>query len=237
MVTQLDLGGIAVDVVLKNIKNVHLSVYPPTGRVRISAPSRMSLDNIRAFAISKLAWIKKHQRKLKAQDRESPREYIDRESHYVWGRRYLLTVVTHDEPPALELKHRKMVLKVRPGTGAAARQSIMSDWYRGQLKLAVQPLIAKWSPLMGVEVSGCSVRKMKTKWGSCNATSKTLLFNTDLAEKPPACLEYVVVHEMLHLLLRRHDDQFYGQMDRYMPGWRHLRQTLNASPLSHVEWA
>jgi predicted metal-dependent hydrolase len=231
MITQLDLGGIAVDVILKDIKNVHLSVYPPTGRVRISAPLRMSAQNIRAFAISKLAWIRRHQRKLDAQIRETPRDYIDRESHYVRGKRYLLEVLAVDAPPRVELGPRKLRLLARSELDAEARGQVLAEWYRGQLRAALPPLIAKWSSLMEVSPSGFSIRKMRTKWGSCNTTTGRLLFNTDLARLPPACLEYVVVHEMLHLIVRRHDKKFYQLMDHYVPGWPHVRQTLNDSPL------
>ena len=152
MVTQIAVGDITVDVVLKDIKNIHLSVYPPSGRVRISAPSRMRLDTIRVFAISRLGWIKQQQQKLQEQERETPREYLDRESHYVWGKRYLLRVIEGDEAPSIALKHRCMLLRVRPGTDAKKKQAIVEAWYRRQLKKAVPPLIARWEPLMGVKV-------------------------------------------------------------------------------------
>ena len=193
---------------LKDIKNVHLSVHPPTGRVRISAPSRMSLDTIRVFAISKLGWIKQQQRKLREQERETPREYLDRESHYVWGKRYLLKVIESDEPPSVELKHSQMLLRVRPATDEAKKQAIVEEWYREQLKEAVPPLIAKWEPLMGVKVERFFVQRMKTKWGSCNPGAGSIRLNTDLAKKPRECLEYIVVHEMVHLIERHHNDRF-----------------------------
>src|SRR5437588_4117189 len=150
MQSQIQLGDIAVDVVRKDIKNVHLSVHPPTGRVRIAAPSRVSLDAIRVFAISKLRWIKQRQRKLQEQERETPREYLNRESHYVWGRRYLLKVVESHSRPSIELKHRKMLLRVRPGASEEKKQAIVENWYRDQLRLAVPALIARWEPLIGV---------------------------------------------------------------------------------------
>jgi len=236
MVSQITLGGIAVDVVLKDIKNIHLSVYPPTGRVRISAPLRTNLDTIRVFAISKIGWIKQQQTKLLRQERETPREYLDRESHYVWGRRYLLQVVERDAAPSVELKHHKMVLHVRPGTYGALRQTVVEDWYREQVKTAAPPLIAKWQKLLGVTVARFFVQRMKTKWGSCNAETRSIRLNTDLAKKPPECLEYIVVHELAHLLVRRHDDRFTAMMDRSLPAWRLLRQTLNGAPLSHANW-
>jgi hypothetical protein len=237
MVTQLRLGDVSVDVVLKDIKNVHLSVHPPTGRVRISAPLRMSLDTIRVFAISKLGWIKQQQGKLRAQERETPREYLDRESHYVWGKRYLLKVVECDAAPSVELKHKQMLLRVRPGTHEKRKHAIMEGWYREQIKKTVVPLIAKWEPILGVKVERFFVQRMKTKWGSCNAGTRRIRLDTDLAKKPPECLEYIVVHEMAHLVARRHDDRFVRLMGEFLPNWKLLRQELNNAPLAHTDWA
>ena len=237
MATQVKLGDIAVDVLLKDIKNVHLSVYPPTGSVRISAPKRMSIDTIRVFAISKLAWIRQQQRKLHEQERETPREYLDRESHYVWGKRYLLKVVEEDTAPSVEIKHNRLFLHVRPGSSESKKRAIVEEWYREQLKKAVPPLIAKWEPRLGVKVARVFVQKMKTKWGSCNAPRQSVRLNSDLAKKPRECLEYIVVHEMAHLLEPRHSDRFTALMDKYQPQWKHLRQTLNATPLRHETWS
>jgi predicted metal-dependent hydrolase len=236
MGTQFKLGNIAVDVSLKDIKNVHLSVYPPDGRVRISAPSRMSVDTIRVFAISKLGWIKQQQKKFRGQERETPREYLDRESHYVWGKRYLLKIVEADAAPEVMLKHSKLLLRVRPGTSDETQQAIVARWYREQIKVAMPDLIAKWEPKMGVTVKRFFVRQMKTKWGSCNPCKRSIRLNTDLAKKPLQCLEYIVAHEMAHLLVRRHNDQFSNLMDRCLPNWKVLRQTLNATPLAHANW-
>ena len=233
---KIELGDIAVEVVKKDIKNVHLSVYPPAGRVKISAPLRMKLETIRVYAIAKLGWIKQQQKKLREQQRETPREYLDRESHYVWGKRYLLHVVERDTAPKLELKHSKLVLTIRPGTAEDKRRAIVDEWYRAQLKKAVPPLIAEWEPVIGVKVQRYFVQKMKTKWGSCNTETKSIRLNTELAKKPQECLEYIVVHEMVHLHTRRHDDHFIRRMDGYMPSWRHVRHILNAAPLSHSRW-
>jgi predicted metal-dependent hydrolase len=233
---KIELGNIAVEVVKKDIKNVHLSVYPPFGRVKISAPLRMKLDTIRVYAISKLGWIKQQQLKFRSQQRETPREYLDRESHFVWGKRYLLQIVESKAPPSVQLTHGKMLLKVRPGANEDKKQAVVDEWYRAQLKKAAPPLIAKWEPLMGVKVERYFLQKMKTKWGSCNVTSKSIRLNTELAKKPSECLEYIVVHEMLHLLVRRHDDKFLRLMESYLPGWRLIRQTLNEAPLAHAHW-
>ena len=235
-VSAMALGDVAVDVVLKDIKNIHLSVYPPDGAVRIAAPLRMKLDTIRVFAISKLGWIKQQQKKLREQERESEREHIERESHYVWGKRYLLTVKEVDAAPAIELKHSRMVLKVRPGASDVTRQAVVAQWYRDQIKAVVPALLKKWAPQMGVELSRVFVQKMKTKWGSCNPAARSIRLNTDLAKKPAQCLEYVVVHELAHLLERHHNERFIALMDAHMPHWRQHRETLNRSPLAHEDW-
>ena len=237
MVTQIALGEVVLEVVKKDIKNIHLSVYPPSGKVRISAPLRMNTDTIRVFAISKLDWIKRQQRKLRAQERETPREYLDRESHYVWGKRYLLKMVEQDAAPLVELKHSKMLLRVRPGTDEENKQSVLEAWYREQLKTAVPPLIAKWQPQMGVKVGRFFVQRMKTNWGSCNPGSTNIRLNTELAKKPQECLEYIVVHEMVHLLEPTHSTHFIALMDRFMPKWRFYKDQLNRLPVRHEDWA
>ncbi|GKS65559.1 metal-dependent hydrolase [Nitrospira sp.] len=234
---QIQLGNIAVDVVMKDVKNVHLSVHPPMGRVRIAAPSRMSLDTIRVFAISKLSWIKRQQKKLREQERETPREYLNRENHYLWGKRYLLTVQKKDGTPSIELRHRRILLSVRPGASAERKQKLFEAWHRQQLKQAVLPVLAKWQPLMGVTVSRVFVQRMKTKWGSCTPTARHIRLNTELAKKPPECLEYIVVHEMAHLLEPTHTRRFIAVMDRFMPRWQFYRQVLNRLPVRHEEWA
>jgi predicted metal-dependent hydrolase len=237
MVTKIKLGDIAVDVVQKEIKNIHLSVYPPTGKVRISAPMRMDLDTIRVFAITKLGWIKSQQQKLREQERESPREYLDRESHYVWGRRYLLKVIEKDLAPAVELKHNKMLLQIRHATSYVRKQAILEEWYREKLKEAVPALIAKWEPLMGVKVERFFVQRMKTKWGSCTPGSRSIRLNTNLAKKPSECLEYIVVHEMVHLLEPTHNSRFVSLMDQFMPKWRYYKEELNRLPVRHEDWS
>ena len=236
MTTQIELGDISVDVVFKDIKNVHLSVYPPTGRVRISAPSRMSLDTVRVFAISKLDWIKQQQEMFREQERETKREYLNRESHYVWGKRYLLEVTEQDAAPSVELEHSRMLLRVRPGTSDEKKQSIVEGWYRKQIKSAVPPLIEKWEPLLGVKVKQFFVQRMKTKWGGCNSAKGHIRLNTDLAKKPQECLEYIVVHEMVHLLESTHNVRFVALMDDHLPQWQHYRDMLNRLPVAHEKW-
>jgi predicted metal-dependent hydrolase len=236
MHAQIQLGDIAVDVVRKDIKNVHLSVHPPTGRVTISAPSRLSIDTIRVFAISKLGWIRQQQKKLLEQERESPREYLNRESHYVWGRRYLLKVIEGEFPPSVELSHSQMIFRARPGWNQTKKQEFLEAWYREQLKAAVPPLFAKWEPLMGVKVSRVFVQRMKTKWGGCNTRARTIRLNTDLAKKPRECLEYIIIHELVHLIEPTHNARFTALMDQFAPRWRSRRQTLNRLPVRHENW-
>jgi len=236
MASTIRLGDLAVEVVFKDIKNVHLSVHPPGGRVSISAPNRMSLATVRLFAISKLNWIRQQQRKIRAQDREPEREYLERESHYVWGKRYLLSVREHDAPSEVELKHRKILLHVRPNTTEDMRERIVDAWYREQLKLATPPLIAKWEPLLKVKVSRFFVQRMKTKWGSCNHIAGNIRLNTDLAKKPREYLEYIVVHEMVHLVEPTHSARFVALMDHFIPSWQWFREALNNLPLRHEKW-
>jgi predicted metal-dependent hydrolase len=236
MSEQILLGEIALDVVKKDIKNIHLSVYPPTGTVRIAAPLRMNLDTIRIFAISKLGWIKKQRQKLQEQERETLREYLDRESHYFQGKRYLLKVIEKDAVPTVELKHSTIVLFVRPGADDTKKQSVIEEWYRQQIKELMQPMIAQWEKKLGVTVEQFNVRKMKTKWGTCSSATKTIRINLELAKKPPACLEYIVVHEMVHLLEPTHNSRFLALMDQFMPKWRFHRDELNRLPVKHEYW-
>lgn len=233
---RISLGNVGVDVVFKDIKNVHLTVHPPNGRVRIAAPRRMSLDRIRLFAIAKLGWIRRQQASLRDQEREEPRDYVERESHYVWGRRYLMSIVERDAPPAVELRPRRLVLAVRPGTPEAKREALMDGWYRRQLKDAVPAVLDRWEPVLGVKAETVSVRRMKTKWGSCNPKAGTILLNTELAKKPRECLEYVVVHELVHLLEPTHNARFVALMDQFLPAWPHHRRVLNRLPVRRENW-
>jgi len=233
---QLHLGDITVDVVLKDIKNVHLSVYPPSGRVRIAAPLRMSLDNIRIYAISKLGWIKSQQKKFLEQVREAPREFLYKEGHYFLGKRYLMKIVEHDAPPFISIKHNTIMLYVRPNTDVQKRQVIMDEWYRQKLKELAPSIIEKWEKIIGVSINEFAIKKMKTKWGTCNREAKRIWLNLELAKKPFHCIEYIVVHELVHLLERSHNAIFIAYMDNYLPEWKQLKNELNKLPVSHVEW-
>jgi len=234
--TTLTLGSITVDVVKKDIKNVHLSVYPPAGDVRISAPLRMNLETIRVFAVSKLGWIKEQRKKIVGQERETPRIYAERESHYVWGKRYLLKVVELDCPAEVFIQHHRMVLQVRPNWSRERKQAFLDAWYRGQIRAAVAEMIRRWESVLGVKVERVFVRRMRTKWGSCSRTSASIRLNTDLAKKPLECLEYIVVHEMAHLIEPTHNARFIALMDRVMPNWMQYRQLLNQLPVRYENW-
>lgn len=236
MLDQLQLGKITCNVQRKDIKNVHLSVHPPSGHVTVAAPEHMKLDTIRVYVISKLGWIKSQQRKMVEQERETPREYLERESHYLWGKRFLLSIIEEDRPPTVTLSHKKLLLSVRPGASEQKRQTVLDDWYREQLKAEIPALIQKWEPKLGVTVQKFYVRRMKTKWGSCTHHRGTIRLNTELAKKPKPCLEYLVVHEMAHLLEPTHNERFVGLMDLHLPNWRHIRNILNDLPVRHEAW-
>lgn len=234
---QLTIGNINIDVVRKNIKNIHLAVYPPSGRVRIAAPAATQEDVIRLYAISKLSWIKRQQKNFEGQARVSPREYKQRESHYYQGRRYLLKIIDSDYPQKVVLKNKKYLeLHIKPGTAQRKCHELLTEWYRVQLKEQIPTLIDKWEKILKVQVSSWQVRQMQTKWGSCNIEKKSILLNLELAKKPLHCLEYVIVHEMMHLHERHHNERFQSLMERYLPQWKAYREELNRLPVSHGEW-
>lgn len=231
-------SNLSIDVVRKDIKNMHLAVYPPTGRVRIAAPLRIDDEAVSLFAISKIAWIRKHQRNFVAQDRQSPREYKQRESHYFLGRRYLLRITEQNAPAKVELKTKTYIdLFVRPESTTEQKQAIINEWYRSELKKLIPEIIEKWEQKIGVKVSHWQVKQMKTKWGTCNIEEKRIWINLELAKKPLHCLEYIIVHEMLHLIERHHNDRFLSLMEKFMPQWKFNKEELNRLPVSHGEWS
>jgi len=237
MTSRIDLGDIPVDVIRKDIKNIHLSVNPPDGQVRISAPERMSMDAVRVFAISKIGWIRKQQQKMHEQKRETPREYLERESHYVWGKRHLLTIQVVEATPVVRRRPGKLILQVRPRADEKTRQALLDDFYRELIKHEAPAIISKWEPVLGVQVKRLFVQHMKTKWGSCNPVAGTIRLNTDLAKKPMECLEYIVVHEMAHLIEPTHNANFTDLMDRFLPLWRQHRDQLNRLPVRYEKWS
>lgn len=232
----IELGDVVINVTRKAVKNVHLSVHPPSGQVTLVAPSGTRLDVARAYAISKLGWIRNQQAKLLAQPRETPRQFIARESHYVWGRRYLLSVVEKDVKPSVTLDHRRIRLSVRPGTTLAKRAEVINEWQRSLLHQVVPALISKWEPKLGVKVTGYFLQRMKTKWGSCNHRVGNIRLNTELVKKPKDLLEYVVVHEIAHLVEPTHNERFVALLELHFPTWRDARAELNDLPLTAESW-
>jgi len=231
------LGDVEIAVTRKAVKNVHLSVHPPAGHVTLVAPTGTRLEVARAYAISKLGWIRDQQAKLLAQARETPRQFVERESHYLWGRRYLLSVVEKDEKPSVKQDHRRITLTVRPVSTMAQREAVMGEWHRALLHAAVPVLIEKWAAKLGVSVTRYYLQRMKTKWGGCTPRAGNIRLNTELVKKPKDLLEYVVVHEMLHLVEPTHSERFVALLELHYPTWREARAELNELPLGAEAWA
>jgi predicted metal-dependent hydrolase len=235
-VEQIVIGNIKIDVVKKDIKNLHLAVYPPTGRVRIAAPLKTKNETIRLFAVSKLGWIKRHQRTFEGQVRESAREFTSGESHYFNGKRYLLKITEHNASTRVELHHKRIELFIKRNSTSKQRAKVIKDWFREQLKSQIPNLIEKWESRMGVQLNDWGVKQMKTKWGTCNIEAKRIWLNLELVKKPGRCLEYIIVHEMVHLLERHHNDYFVAHMDRFLPQWKTIKKELNSLPVNHSDW-
>jgi predicted metal-dependent hydrolase len=232
----IQIGELAIKVTRKRIKHVHLSVHPPDGRVTLVAPTATHLDVARAYAISKLAWIREQQSKLRNQARETPRQFVTRESHYLWGRRYLLTVAYADARPRVCLDHRRITLTVRPGSSAEKRAEVMHEWHKSLLHEVVPPLVKKWEAKLDAQVKRYFLQRMKTRWGGCNHRAGHIRLNTELVKKPKDLLEYIIVHEMVHLLEPTHSERFTALLDRHYPTWREARAELNELPLAAESW-
>ena len=234
---QIVVNNMVVDVVRKKIKNLHLAVYPPNGRVRVAAPLHIDDEAVRLAVISRLVWIKRQQAKFEGQERQSAREYVSGESHYFHGNRYLLDVVYRDAPPKVILhSNSQLELSVRPGSDTIQRERVLLNWYRQQLKEEIPTYISKWEAIIGVEVAEWRIKQMKTKWGTCNIEQRRIWLNLELAKKSTRCLEYIIVHELVHLMERKHNERFIALMDQFMPQWRLLRAELNQAPLGHMKW-
>lgn len=233
----IEVGGLVVEVIRKDIKNLHVGVYPPAGRVRVAAPLRLSDDAVRVAISTRLGWIRRQQAEFDAQERQSRREMVDGESHFFRGRRYRLSVTEHDGPPTVSLVNNSTLrLRTRQGIDQAGREAILQRWYRERMREQIPALLEKWQPRIGADVAEVRIKKMKTRWGSCNATARRLWLNLELAKKPPLCVEYILVHEMIHLLERHHNDRFREILDAAMPNWRIARSALNSAPLAHEDW-
>ena len=234
---RIDIGGISVEVVRKDIKNLHVGVYPPGGRVRVAAPLRLDDDAVRLAVISRMGWIRRKQAEFEQQDRQSQREFVTGERHYFRGRRYRLKVIEHDGRPGVQvLNNATLGLRIRPGDNRDAREAILHRWYRRQLRDQLPPLLAKWEGKIGVKVAEVRIKKMKTRWGSCNVEDRRIWVNLELAKKPAVCLAYILVHEMVHLIEPSHNDRFRDLMDTFMPQWHLHRDVLNRAPLAHEDW-
>jgi len=235
---KITIDNIDVEVISKKIKNIHLSVHPPDGRVRLAVPEKLNAEAIKLFVISKLSWIKKQRTKYKIQERQSVREFVSGESHYFLGTRYLLNVIETSGKQRVELRNKKYIdLYVRPNSSAKKREKIMMEWYRKYLKSIIPDYIKKWEKIIGVSVDFWGVKLMKTKWGTCNPDDKRIWINLELAKKNPRCLEYIIVHEMVHLLERHHNDKFIAYMDRFLPNWRSIRSELNEIIFESSSWS
>lgn len=235
---QITINDIVIDVIRKDIKNLHLAVYPPNGRVRIAAPLKVDDDAVRLFAISKLSWIKKNQAKFVNQERQTERKFISGETHYFKGQRYRLNVIHHSGYSKVVIRNKQYIdLYVQKDLTEQQREKVMNNWYRKTLKEQIPALIEKWQRIIGVEVAEWEVKIMKTKWGTCNRDASRIWLNLELAKKSEKCLEYIIVHEMVHLLERNHTDRFVGFMDKFMPQWRSYKDELNRSVLKHEQWS
>lgn len=235
---QIVVGGLPVQIVRKAIKNLHLGVYPPNGRVRVAAPLAVSDHAVRLAVVGKLGWIKRQRARFADQPRQSRRELVSGETHYFLGRRYRLKVIEHQGPGRVVLRNRATLeLWVRAGTDASGRDQVLQRWYRERLRELVPALLTKWEPVLGVQASDWRIKKMKTKWGACSVNARRIWLNLELAKKPSRCLEYLVVHELVHLVERHHNDHFMLLMDEHLPLWRQHRHELNGAPLAHADWS
>ena len=232
----IQLGEILIRVTKKDVKNVHLSVHPPDGRVTLTVPTMTRLDVARAYAISRLGWIRQQQERMLGQARETPRKFIERESHYLWGRRHLMTIKHADAKPQVSLDHKRITLAVRPGADATKRAEVIHEWHKSLLHAVVPSIIKKWQPKLKVHVTGYFLQRMKTKWGSCNHRDGHIRLNTELVKKPKDLLEYVIVHEMAHLIEPTHSERFVAILDKHYPTWREARAELNELPLASESW-
>jgi predicted metal-dependent hydrolase len=235
--SRIQVSGIQVEIVRKDIKNLHLGVYPPNGRVRAAVPLRLGDEAVRLALVSRLGWIKRQRSAFLDQDRQSEREMVTGESHYVEGRRCRLKLVLREGPAQVELRNnRTLILRVRPQLDTEQRLAVLERWYRARLREQARDLVAHWAARLNVSVSDWGIKKMRTRWGTCNQDARRIWLNLELAKKPSQCMEYIVVHELMHIIERHHNERFAGLMDQYLPDWRLRRDVLSKSPLAHEDW-
>lgn len=233
----IEIRGLEVEVVRKDIKNLHLGVYPPNGRVRVAAPTRLNDEAVRLAVISRLAWVRRQQARFQKQERQSQREMVTGETHYIQGRRYRLDVRDdHTGPKVWPRAMRWLELRIAYEKDREQREQVLDRWYRGLLREQIAELVTKWEPRIGVRINECRIRKMRTRWGTCNREARRIWINLELAKKPPSCLEFIVVHEMVHLHEPHHNERFRALMDAALPHWRWQRELLNRAPLRHEDW-
>lgn len=224
----MEISDMEVEVIKKNIKNIRLSVHPPNGRVRLSVPHRMNDEEIKNFLISKLSWIEKQKARFKIQEAPIPDEFLSGEDHYFFGNKYMLKVAETSGKQHVKIYNNENInLYIRPNSRKEKREKVMNEWYREELKKVIPEYIEKWEPIIGVKVEDWGVKLMKTRWGTCNIQAKRIWINLELAKKNPRCLEYLIVHEMVHLLERKHNDNFRSYMDKFLPNWREIQAELN----------
>ncbi len=233
----LQVGGIEAVVLYKSVKNLHLNVLPPVGKVRVTAPQYMNDDAIRTFLATRISWIKKMQAKFKEQERQTPREYISGETHYYFGKKYRIEVIEEHKTPNIMIKSKsKLLLSIKPKTDIIKREKIMQGWYREELRQFLDKVIFKWENNLGVKTNAWGIRRMKTLWGTCNHQKKNIWLNLELAKKPESCIEYVVVHELLHLIEEKHNNRFVNLLNKYLPKWESEKEELNRFILCHEKW-
>jgi predicted metal-dependent hydrolase len=230
----LNVAGIPIEVCKKNIKNMHLYVKPPDGHVTVSAPLSISDVAIERFVRTRTSWIKKQVAKFDNQPRQSEREYVSGETLYVWGKQYYLQT-EYGGKNALVLSGEKAILTVRKESIPEQRDNFVREWYRELLKAEIARLLPKWEKTTALKVSGWQTKYMTTRWGTCNTATGKIWLNLQLAKKTPDCLEYVILHELVHLVEKTHNEKFVALMDRYMPMWREVKATLNGQMLDYME--
>ena len=237
MKSVISVNGVDVQVVRKDIKNLHLAVYPPDGHVRVAVPPHISDDNVRLAIVSKFSWIKRQQEDFLNQPRQSERQYVSGECHFYQGKRYRLELIERDQKSTVKLlKSGKLKMYVRPDASIEKKEKLLTEWYREQLKLLIPELLKKWQPVVGKNANDWGVKKMKTKWGSCNIEQRRVWLNLELAKKPIECLEYILVHELVHLYERNHNQRFKDILEKALPKWRARKKLLNSSPLAFENW-
>jgi len=232
----LQIGNLEVNLQRKAIKNLHISVMPPDGHIRVAAPQAMTETAIRMAVVKRIAWIKKQQVRFQNQPRQSKRQLVSGESHYLWGKRHRLNVVEHDDFQGVLVRRSRIILHVNAGADFEKRTLLLANYYRSVLRERAFELLTQWQQQIGVGEVMLGIRRMKTKWGSCNVGAKRIWLNLELAKKPVECMEFILVHELVHLLEPKHNDRFQGFMDRFLPDWRHRKDLLNSVPLAYEHW-